>query len=104
MPTDIGAARAFTGTDLTSVLTETVKRYLDTGLDVIVIDQTGSEHRAGGFACVKVLIPGTLSMTFGHDHRRLDNLPRLLTVPRLLGYRDRDLAPEELTSDPHPFP
>jgi ribosomal protein S12 methylthiotransferase accessory factor len=103
-PADIGAAQAFTGTDLTGVLTETVRRYLDTGLDVIVIDQTGSEHRAGGFACVKVLIPGTLSMTFGHDHRRLDDLPRLLTVPRLLGYRDRDLAPEQLTSDPHPFP
>ncbi|MEV0353515.1 TOMM precursor leader peptide-binding protein [Nonomuraea sp. NPDC050680] len=100
-PADLGAV---TGTDLTGVLTETVKRYLDTGLDVIVIDQTGSEHRAGGFACVKVLIPGTLSMTFGHDHRRLDDLPRLLTVPRLLGHRDRDLTPEELTSDPHPFP
>ncbi|WP_164903975.1 TOMM precursor leader peptide-binding protein [Nonomuraea polychroma] len=103
-PADIAVPEAFTGTDLTGVLTDTVQRYLDTGLDVIVIEQTGSEHRAGGFACVKVLIPGTLSMTFGHDNRRVDDLPRLLTVPRLLGYRDRDMTPEELNSDPHPFP
>ncbi|GAA4092769.1 TOMM precursor leader peptide-binding protein [Nonomuraea soli] len=103
-PADIGDTRGFSGTDLTSVLNETVGRYLETGLDVIVIDQTGTEHRAGGLACVKVLIPGTLSMTFGHDYRRLHDLPRLLTVPRLLGHRDRDLAPEELASDPHPFP
>ncbi|MEV1243862.1 TOMM precursor leader peptide-binding protein [Nonomuraea sp. NPDC050022] len=103
-PADIGAPEAFTGNDVTGVLTETVRRYLDTGLDVIVIDQSGSEHRAGGFACVKVLIPGTLSMTFGHDNRRVDGLPRLLTVPRLLGYRGRDLRPGELNPYPHPFP
>jgi ribosomal protein S12 methylthiotransferase accessory factor len=101
-PADMGIPGAFTSMDLTDVLTETVGRYLDTGLDVIVIDQSGSEHRAGGFACVKVLIPGTLSMTFGHDNRRVDGLPRLLTVPRLLGYRD--LTPGELNLDPHPFP
>ncbi|MGR6919176.1 TOMM precursor leader peptide-binding protein [[Actinomadura] parvosata] len=100
-PADMGA---FDGADLTRALAETVRRYVDTGLDVIVIDQTGSEHRAGGFACVKVLIPGTLSMTFGHDNRRVDGLPRLLTMPRLLGYRARDLAPGELNLDPHPFP
>ncbi len=101
-PADMGIPGAFAGTDLTGVLTETVGRYLDTGLDVIVIDQSGSEHRAGGLSCVKVLIPGTLSMTFGHDNRRVDGLPRLLTVPRLLGYRD--LTPGELNLDPHPFP
>ncbi|MFB9474256.1 TOMM precursor leader peptide-binding protein [Nonomuraea salmonea] len=103
-PADMGIPGAFDDADLTEVLTETVGRYLDTGLDVIMIDQTGSEHRAGGFACVKVLIPGTLSMTFGHDNRRMDGLPRLLTMPRLLGHRDRDLTPGDLNADPHPFP
>jgi ribosomal protein S12 methylthiotransferase accessory factor len=80
---------AFRNADLSDDLTELVRRYLDTGLDVIVVDQTTPEHRAGGFSCVKVIIPGTLPMTFGHDFRRVDGLPRL---------------PPEVNPDPHPFP
>jgi ribosomal protein S12 methylthiotransferase accessory factor len=43
-------------------------------------------------------------MTFGHHHRRTVGLPRLLTVPQVLGYRREPLAVEELNPDPHPFP
>jgi ribosomal protein S12 methylthiotransferase accessory factor len=77
---------------------------LDLGLDVLVVDQTAPEHRAGGFACVKVLVPGALPMTFGHDLRRHHGIPRLAEVPRRLGYRDRPLPPEEVNPYPHPFP
>ncbi|MFC5826037.1 TOMM precursor leader peptide-binding protein [Nonomuraea insulae] len=90
--------------DLTGDLAELVGRYLATGLDVITVDTTGPELRAGGFACAKVLVPGTASMTFGHRFRRTHALPRLLRMPRLLGHRDRDLLPGELNPDPHPFP
>ncbi|MFI9366024.1 TOMM precursor leader peptide-binding protein [Kitasatospora sp. NPDC053057] len=90
--------------DLVADLTELVGRFTATGLDVVVVDQTSAEHRAGGLSCVKVLVPGTLPMTFGHRFRRTHGLPRLLTVPRLLGHRDRDLTPAELNPDPHPFP
>jgi len=62
------------------------------------------EHRAGGFACAKVIVPGTLSMTFGHRYRRAHNLPRLATVPGLLGFRATELRPEDLNPFPHPFP
>jgi len=68
------------------------------------VDQTSPEHRAGGFVCVKVIIPGTLPMTFGHHHRRVDGLPRLATVPHRLGYAARPLAPSDLNPHPHPFP
>ncbi|MCW2761438.1 MAG: biosynthesis cyclodehydratase, partial [Marmoricola sp.] len=81
-----------------------VERYLDSGLDVVVVDQTGSEQQAGGFRCVKVLVPGTIPMTFGHRFRRVDGLPRLLSVPALLGYRADPLDPADLNPDPHPFP
>ncbi|MEU8433922.1 TOMM precursor leader peptide-binding protein [Streptomyces sp. NPDC029216] len=91
-------------TDLRSDLDEMLGRYLDRGMDVVVVDQTTPEHRAGGFACVKVMVPGTLPMTFGHRNRRVDGLPRLLTVPYELGYRDRVLTPGDVNPHPHPFP
>ncbi|WP_256105416.1 TOMM precursor leader peptide-binding protein [Streptomyces sp. ODS05-4] len=82
---------------------EAVGRFLDSGLDVVVVDQTGPDHRRGGFHCVKVIVPGAVPMTFGHRSRRVDGLPRLLEVPRLLGYRSRSLTPAELNPHPHPF-
>ncbi|MBC2901993.1 TOMM precursor leader peptide-binding protein [Streptomyces cupreus] len=91
-------------TDLRADLEEMLHRYLDRGMDVVVVDQTTPEHRAGSFACVKVMVPGTLPMTFGHQNRRVDGLPRLLRVPYELGYRERELTPEDINPHPHPFP
>jgi ribosomal protein S12 methylthiotransferase accessory factor len=90
--------------DLADDLAELIGRYLATGLNVITVDTTGPELRAGGFTAAKVIVPGTASMTFGHRYRRTDGLPRLLSVPRLLGHRDRDLRIDELNPYPHPFP
>jgi ribosomal protein S12 methylthiotransferase accessory factor len=92
---------AFGGTDLCADLVEVVDRYLVTGLDVIVVDQTTPEHRVGGFSCVKVLVPGALSMTFGHVNRRTSGLSRLRTVPRYLGH---DAQAVDINPYPHPFP
>ncbi|WP_345153771.1 hypothetical protein [Nonomuraea rubra] len=33
----------------------------------------------------KVIVPGTVSMTFGHRYRRVHGLPRLPGLPRVLG-------------------
>lgn len=103
---EVGAADrgGFTSDDLRDNLREAIGRYTRHGLDVIVVDQTASEHRAGGLSCVKVLVPGTLPMTFGHHFRRIDGLPRLNDVPQLLGYRDGPMPPEEINTYPHPFP
>ena len=90
--------------DLGDDLAELVGRYLGTGLDVIAVDTTSAEHRAGGLACAKVLVPGTLPMTFGHPFRRPHGLPRLASVPRLLGHRATDLPEHAVNADPHPFP
>jgi ribosomal protein S12 methylthiotransferase accessory factor len=90
--------------DLADDLAELVGRYLASGLDVVAVDTTCPELREGGFAAAKVVVPGMVPMTFGHRYRRVHGLPRLLTVPRLLGYTDRDLRPDELNPHPHPFP
>jgi ribosomal protein S12 methylthiotransferase accessory factor len=89
--------------DLSADLDELVGRYLATGLDVIAVDTTSTEQAAGRFASAKVIVPGTLPMTFGHRFRRTTGLPRLHTVPRLLGFRDRDTPLDELNPFPHPF-
>ncbi|MBV9312706.1 MAG: TOMM precursor leader peptide-binding protein [Pseudonocardia sp.] len=86
--------------DLSDDLAELVGRYLASGLDVIAVDTTSPEHRVGGFACAKVIVPGTLSMTFGHRYRRIHGLPRLTTVPRRLGKH----VAADLNPFPHPFP
>jgi ribosomal protein S12 methylthiotransferase accessory factor len=90
--------------DLTDDLMELVGRYLSTGLDVLVVNQTSAEHEAAGLACAKVIVPGAVPMTFGHVHRRDHGLPRILRAPRLAGHLDRDLRPDEVNPDPHPFP
>ncbi|MEV7471206.1 TOMM precursor leader peptide-binding protein [Streptomyces kronopolitis] len=90
--------------DIRDDLAEAVTRFTDRGLDVIVVDQTTDEHRAGGLACAKVIVPGLLPMTFGHRMRRTHGLPRLLRLPAELGRRAAPLAAEEINPHPHPFP
>ncbi|MGP4081117.1 TOMM precursor leader peptide-binding protein [Pseudalkalibacillus sp. R45] len=89
-------------------LTEDLKGILDTfkrlDMEVIVVDQTSSEIRRNGLHCVKVLIPGMLPMTFGHNLIRINGLDRVLNIPMELGYRERPLTREELNPYPHPFP
>ncbi|NUT91095.1 MAG: TOMM precursor leader peptide-binding protein, partial [Saccharothrix sp.] len=63
--------------DLGADLAEAVRRYQGSGLDVIAVETTTPEQRAGGFAAAKVIVPGTLPMTFGHRYRRTHGLPRL---------------------------
>ncbi|MFI1840195.1 TOMM precursor leader peptide-binding protein [Streptomyces olivaceoviridis] len=92
------------GTDLRDDLIEVVTRFTRRGQDVIVVDQTTDEHRAGGLACAKVIVPGLLPMTFGHGMRRTHGLPRLLRLPALLGYRAGPLSPSDINPHPHPFP
>ncbi len=99
-----GTADAFRNSDLTDDLMEMVLRLRRHRLDVVVVDQTTPEHHAGGFCCVKVIVPGMLPMTFGHHNRRIDGLPRLFEVPRLLGYRQQALLPQDVNPHPHPFP
>lgn len=90
--------------DLTQDVNQVIGRYLETGLDVLVVDQMTPEHRRAALACVKVIVPGTIPMTFGHGMRRVHGLPRLFDIPRLLGDRNPPVTNEDLNPHPHPFP
>jgi ribosomal protein S12 methylthiotransferase accessory factor len=91
--------------DLTALLTDTVRRLGGQGLEVVVVglDGPGTGDRFG-LTCVKVIVPGSLPMTFGYVNRRTRGLPRLLEVPCRLGRVEQPLRYEDLPFDPHPFP
>jgi ribosomal protein S12 methylthiotransferase accessory factor len=91
--------------DLTRLLEETVGRLAAEGLEVLVVtqDEPGVRDRLG-LHCAKVVVPGTLPMTFGHVNRRTTGLPRLLEVPHRLGRTAAPLRHDELPLYPHPFP
>ncbi|MFI5983635.1 TOMM precursor leader peptide-binding protein [Streptomyces sp. NPDC051555] len=91
--------------DLSVLLGATVERLSRAGLEVIAVDQSepGLRERLG-LHCVKVVVPGSLPMTFGHVNHRVRGLPRLLEVPYRLGRSDRPLRLEDLSVHPHPFP
>lgn len=81
------------GPDLTVDLRDVIDRLDACGMDVIVVDQTTPEHRRAGLSCVKVLMPGSVPMTFGYQHRRIDGIPRLDAR-----------AGSGVNPHPHPFP
>lgn len=58
-------------TDLLEDLTRVVDLTLNVASDVIVVDQSFDETRDSDLHCVKVLAPGLLPVTFGHQHRRI---------------------------------
>ncbi|UFQ99974.1 TOMM precursor leader peptide-binding protein [Streptomyces sp. Go40/10] len=92
-------------TDLTRLLDRTVERLAAEGLEVIAVtqDEPGVRDRLG-LHCAKVIVPGTLPMTFGHVNRRTAGLVRLLELPHRLGRTARPPRHDELPLHPHPFP
>ncbi|WP_067140227.1 TOMM precursor leader peptide-binding protein [Microtetraspora malaysiensis] len=91
--------------DLGGYLEEWVDRLASAGLEVIAADQSEPVTRDGlGLHAVKVIVPGSLPMTFGHVYRRTRNLPRLLEVPARLGRLPGPARYEDLPFHPHPFP
>lgn len=85
---DDGTAELPDERDHTS-LDELLRRYAER-LELVAVDQTDpATARRLGLHSAKVIVPGTLPMTFGHRHRRTRGLARL---------------PELRNPHPHPFP
>jgi ribosomal protein S12 methylthiotransferase accessory factor len=96
-------AEAPTG-DLTEILSRLARRIIARGYDIVIINQTAPELRASDLYCVRVLVPGLMPMTFGHDFRRIYGLERLYRLPQELGYTERILSEADLNPYPHAFP
>ncbi|MFC5289976.1 YcaO-like family protein [Actinokineospora guangxiensis] len=77
------------GPSLPDLLTHYADHLRPLNLPLFSVDQSDPTPRSRlGLWSTKVIIPGTLPMTFGHRFRRLTNLPRLHATHTL----------------PHPFP
>ncbi len=88
-----------------TLLEQTVTRLAGLGLEVIAVPLSESVVRDRlGLHTAKVVVPGTLPMTFGHVNRRTLGLDRLLEVPFRLGRAPRVVRHDELALHPHPFP
>ena len=81
-----------------TALADLIGAVLAIAHDVVVVDQSFEPFRTAGLRCVKVLAPGLLPMTFGHQYRRISEvrLHMLASDPPADG-----LAAGLL---PHPFP
>ncbi|MGW4327849.1 TOMM precursor leader peptide-binding protein [Nocardia sp. NPDC004573] len=90
-------------TDISEALTTIVSMLGDSGMEPVIVDLTGPEHAAADLSCVRAIVPGAVPMAFGHANRRVEGIPRLLSVPHHLGYLARPLTTAELNQDPHPF-
>lgn len=93
----------FKNQDLTEDLNQLLHRIYKHYEDVYVVDLSGDLLKSFELRCVKVFIPGMLTMTFGHQHRRLDE-SRILQAPVLAGRVDSPLAMDNINPYPHPFP
>ncbi|PZD93083.1 hypothetical protein DNH61_25220 [Paenibacillus sambharensis] len=71
--------------------------------DVYVADLTGELLQVSGLHCVKVLVPGMLTMSFGHQYRRIVK-ERVLWGPVQAGRTSTPIEEEEINHFPHPFP
>ncbi|PWK88358.1 ribosomal protein S12 methylthiotransferase accessory factor [Lentzea atacamensis] len=77
-------------TDLRALLDAYTEQLGSQNLEVIAVDQSDPVTARGlGLYSAKVIVPGTLPMTFGHLLRRTHGLPRL---------------PHVRNPHPHPFP
>lgn len=85
--------------DLQHDLQQLVGKVLAAGLDVLAVDQTPPELRSCGLHAARVLVPGTLPLSFGDHMRRVDGATRIMTVPPRLGYP----APQQVNPSPHPM-
>jgi ribosomal protein S12 methylthiotransferase accessory factor len=87
---------------LTEDLTQLMTATCAVADDVLVVDQTGSILQPLGLHCAKVLTPGLMPVTFGHQYRRIHPL-RLQMAQEYLQKKGEPNEPG-LNPFPHNFP
>lgn len=89
--------------DPDALLRALVARVAACGLDPVAVALTTRDLAELGVDVVKVVVPGAVPLPPDHRWQWLAHR-RVYEVPRRIGARDRDAAPDELLLDhPHPF-
>lgn len=80
-----------------------VKSLISIGIKPYIVDLSTPEDLAMGFHVIRAVAPGLIPMTFGHNNRRLEGLPRL-KHPEYLPYLSLKGDKDIYSVPPHPFP
>jgi ribosomal protein S12 methylthiotransferase accessory factor len=89
--------------DFTEEVTTLMSTILSEAEDIFIIDQTTPELEKVDVKAVKVIVQGMLTMSFGHQYRRI-NKQRVKKAPVTVGYRGQEIKDQEINMYPHPFP
>jgi ribosomal protein S12 methylthiotransferase accessory factor len=89
--------------DLNQELQTQISKTLDIANDVIVVKQSFEKMEDHGLHCVKVLAPGLMPVTFGHQHRRV-SYPRLDSAAKAKGQWSAHFNANNINPFPHNFP
>ncbi len=89
--------------DIRDELFTQANKVLGVAHDVIVVKQSNHAMEALGLHCVKVLAPGLLPVTFGHQHRRV-SYQRLDNAGLSKGHSLKHFNAETINTFPHNFP
>ncbi len=89
--------------DLGVELRRQVDKVRGVASDVIVVDQTIAAMAPLNLSCVKVLAPGLLPVTFGHQYRRI-GLERINQVAQFRRPGRARLTAATINPQPHNFP
>ena len=71
--------------------------------EILIADQSFPELDRLSIRAAKVLVPGMMPVTFGHQYRRI-NMTRLTQVAKSHGWATTGLCLTDLNSVPHNFP
>ncbi|WP_426827881.1 TOMM precursor leader peptide-binding protein [Bacillus thuringiensis] len=75
----------------------------DTFGDILIVNQTSSELEKSNLKAVKVFVEGMLTMSFGHQYRRI-NLKRIQQGENFFRQAVTIQTMDDVNLDPHPFP
>lgn len=95
--------RPLRGADATATLAALAQALADRGIDAYSCDCTAPDIAGAGLHVARVVAPALCPIDAAHTLRFL-GVPRLLTGAWEAGLAPRPLRPEEVNSDPHPFP
>lgn len=89
--------------DLTEELEHLMSLIINETNDIYIIDQTTPELERINIKAIKVIVEGMLTMSFGHQYRRI-NRHRVKKTPVKVGFRKNEMRDEDINPHPHPFP
>lgn len=99
----VSEIQALHGDNVREQINALTRRVEHTAQRAYAVDVTSPDVREAGLRVAKVIVPGFCQLDADYRYRFLGG-QRKLTAAWHLGLRSSPLAPEELNTDPHPFP